>query len=89
MTTTLRVCPSCDTIFRPSGSPLCPRCQGGSAVAFLTLTCRHCRWQGMGRPVSVVANALRHAQETGHEIDYRGYPAIRGVERPAEGGASR
>ena len=38
----------------------------------MTLTCRDCLWKTSGRPVVSVSAAVRHAEESGHAVCYKG-----------------
>lgn len=49
-----------------------PMASGNGKAHSMTLTCRDCRWSSSGRPVVVVSAAVRHAEELGHQVAYKG-----------------
>lgn len=52
--------------------PDAPSMPSSTGPHVLTLTCRDCQWTKRGRPIVAVSAAVRHGDETGHAISYKG-----------------
>jgi hypothetical protein len=45
---------------------------GDGTEARMLLTCRECPWRINMRPIVATAGAVRHTEETGHSVSYKG-----------------
>jgi len=47
---------------------------GDGKAQMMTLTCATCEWVIRASPTTAVSGAVRHGEETGHQILYKGHP---------------